>query len=487
VIAPVISLIATLPGQLWPVPLASAAARPSPGRAISSDPYRNRDSQHRTQVEPASFAVGSTIVAAFQVGRFFSGGASNIGFATSNDGGRTWRPGFLPRTTVHARPAGRYARASDPSVAYDARHRVWLISYLAVRGSTSTARSDVLVSRSVDGGVAWGVPVAVSATGHFLDKNWTTCDNTPTSRFYGRCYTEFDDVTRKALVLVSTSADGGSRWGAPLAPPGGAHGLGGQPLVRPDGILVVPYVGLDSPYFRTISSFASVNGGTTLTRSTPVSEADPHRPSGGLRASPLPSAQVDRTGRIYVAWADCRFEASCSANDLVLSTSSNGTMWSPARRIPIDPVGSGVDHFIPGLAVDQASSGRSARVGLTYYFYPSANCTIATCRLSVGFVSSTNGGVSWSGRRVVAGPMRLTWLPATSQGRMIGDYIATSISSGRVATAIFALARPLNGKTFDQAIYAGRLRVTGGGHRLGSEAAVAHSRAGNRPFLGPWH
>lgn len=38
VIAPVISLIATLPGQLWPVPLASAAARPSPGRAISSDP-----------------------------------------------------------------------------------------------------------------------------------------------------------------------------------------------------------------------------------------------------------------------------------------------------------------------------------------------------------------------------------------------------------------------------------------------------------------
>src|SRR2546430_17089442 len=47
---------------------------------LSSDPYTNPTSQHKTEVEPDTFAAGSTIVSAFQVGRFFNGGASNIGF-----------------------------------------------------------------------------------------------------------------------------------------------------------------------------------------------------------------------------------------------------------------------------------------------------------------------------------------------------------------------------------------------------------------------
>src|SRR5207248_8507756 len=53
----------------------------------------------------------------------------------------------------------------------------------------------VLVSRSTDGGLTWGNPVAVAtASGNQnLDKNWTACDNTPSSPFYGHCYTEFDD------------------------------------------------------------------------------------------------------------------------------------------------------------------------------------------------------------------------------------------------------------------------------------------------------
>src|SRR5437660_10142322 len=97
---------------------------------LSSDPFTNSTSQHRTEVEPDTFAFGSTIVSAFQVGRFFNGGASDIGFATSTDGGKTWTAGFLPVTTVNAKPAGPYARASDPSVAYDPRDKVWIISWL---------------------------------------------------------------------------------------------------------------------------------------------------------------------------------------------------------------------------------------------------------------------------------------------------------------------------------------------------------------------
>jgi len=54
---------------------------------ISSDPYTNPNSNHKTQVEPDTFAFGNTIVSTFQSGRFFDGGASNIGFATSTNAG----------------------------------------------------------------------------------------------------------------------------------------------------------------------------------------------------------------------------------------------------------------------------------------------------------------------------------------------------------------------------------------------------------------
>jgi len=50
---------------------------------LSSDPYTNRTSQHHTEVEPDSYSSGSPIVAATQAGRFFDGGSSNVGWATS--------------------------------------------------------------------------------------------------------------------------------------------------------------------------------------------------------------------------------------------------------------------------------------------------------------------------------------------------------------------------------------------------------------------
>ena len=75
-------------------------------RRLSRDPFTDEDGQHQTQVEPSSFAVGSTIVTAFQAGRMVDGGASGIGFATSKDGGAHWRSGYLPSLTTVSSPAG---------------------------------------------------------------------------------------------------------------------------------------------------------------------------------------------------------------------------------------------------------------------------------------------------------------------------------------------------------------------------------------------
>src|SRR5260370_9768838 len=154
---------------------------------LSTDTFTNPDSQHATEVEPDTFAFGNTIVSVFQVGRFFNGGASNIGFATSTNGGQSWTHGFLPSSTIFATPAGIYARASDASVAYDAKHKVWITSWLGLKDPVPSV-VDVLVSRSTDGGLTWGAPVAVAANGQFYDKNWSVCDYTPPSPHFGNGY-----------------------------------------------------------------------------------------------------------------------------------------------------------------------------------------------------------------------------------------------------------------------------------------------------------
>ena len=418
---------------------------------LSSDPYTNTNSQHKTEVEPDTFAFGSTIMSAFQVGRIFGGGAANIGFATSTNNGLSWTAGFLPGTTVNATPAGIYAATSDPVVAYDAMHGVWLVSYLGLFPNGNTSEVDVLVSRSTDG-LTFGNPVVVNNSGHFNDKNWTACDNTLSSPFYGHCYTEYDDNTLGDLIQMSTSGDGGLTWGAALPTADNAHGIGGQPLVQPNGNVIVPINGFAGTQF-TMMSFTSGDGGASWGKAYVFARIGFHHAAGGIRDSiPLPSAEMDAAGRVYAVWQDCHFEAGCSASDLVLSTSTDGKHWSKLTRLPLDARGSGVDHFIPGLAVDRSTSGSSARLALTYYYYPVSNCTTATCELNVGHSTSADGGASWTSGSQIAGPMTLTWFPNTSQGYMPGDYISTSFSGGPAFPAI-SVANAPSGSVLDDAIY----------------------------------
>src|SRR3954470_15727302 len=76
--------------------LAFAPAADAAVLQISSDPFTqatcraSSTTNHQTQVEPDSFANGSTIVAAYQVGRIYDGGACATGFARSTNNGASW-------------------------------------------------------------------------------------------------------------------------------------------------------------------------------------------------------------------------------------------------------------------------------------------------------------------------------------------------------------------------------------------------------------
>src|SRR5690242_10286989 len=359
---------------------------------ISSDPFTsatctaNNTTYHHTEVEPDSFSNGSTIVAAFQVARVFDGGGCAIGFSTTSNNGASWTNGLLPGITKWT-GGGSYDRVSDAAVAYDAKHSAWLISSLALLESGGVHGAAVLTSRSTDGGLTWSNPFT-TATGGGLDKNWIACDNTASSPFYGNCYTEWDNHGAGNLLQMSTSSDGGLTWGAPKTDNSGV--IGGQPVVRPDGTVIVP---IDNANETAVGALNSTNGGASWSAVTTIATIRHHSVAGSLREGALPSAEIDASGTVYVVWADCRFRRSCRTNDIVISHSLNatGTSWSAVSRVPIDATNSGIDHFIPGLAVNRRTSGSTAQLGLTYYFYPSGST-----QLSVGYVSSQNAGSTWS-------------------------------------------------------------------------------------------
>jgi hypothetical protein len=439
-------------GQFLILPLLLALALPASSQIslirVSIDNLTNSDSDHKTEVEPDIFAWGDTIVSTFHVARrpgSIGWGSGDIGYATSTDEGKTWTHGDLPGLTVNYEN-GTFGAAADPSVAYDAKHATWMISTLPLVGLNANAGKigDVAVSLSSDG-LTWGNPIMIDSTA-LDDKNWSVCDNTTTSPYYGNCYTEWDQAYGTGDVLMSVSSDGGQTWGPGLPSSDHAGGLGGEPLVQPNGTVIVPFQG------GGIDVFSSTNGGKSWGKSEAIATIDFHTVAAGMRDPDLPSAAIDGAGTVYVVWSDCRFRKNCAENDVVMSTSSNGTTWSSVVRIPIDATTSTVDHFLPGIGIDPSTSGSSAHITIVYYYYTNTNCSLSTCELYAGYTSSTDGGATWTAGAEIAGPMKVGSLPVSDNGPMLADYIGVTYSNGNAYTVI-PLAAALKGTTYNEAMY----------------------------------
>ncbi|MEA2444882.1 MAG: hypothetical protein QOJ12_2174, partial [Thermoleophilales bacterium] len=350
-------------------------------------------------------------------------------------------------------------------------HGVWMVSSIPITASLGVPQ--VIVNRSTNGGVTWTTPVTVATSSTAdLDKNWTACDNHPASPFYGHCYTTWDDHAAGNRLYTSTSTNGGLTWGTPKTTANNGTGLGAQPVVQPNGTVIVPAANANE---TAIIAYRSTDGGNSWSATSTVNSVSSHTVAGSMRTGPLPTAEIGDDGTVFVAWQDCRFRRACRANDIVYRSTTNGTTWSAVTRVPIDATTSGVDHFIPGLAV--TGSGTTTKLGLTYYFFRTAACG-SSCQLEVGYIQSNNGGSTWSTHTDVAGPFPVSQVPNTTQGRMVGDYISTSWLNGR-SYGSFAVAKaPSGGFAFDQALY-----VPTGGSGAAASAFVA-TAAGDRPVAG---
>lgn len=406
------------------------------GRRLSRDPYTNPDAQHETQVEPDSFTFGRTTVATFQVGRRFDGAATNVGYAVTTDDGRTWTSGLLPGLTIASRPAGPSARATDPVVAYDSAHGVWLISTLALDGRTTR----LAINRSTDGSTWDDALVAaeeVTQQGIAFDKNWIACDNSPESAFYGRCYLTYTHSSDNDMLVVTFTNDGGLTWSPPTEI-GARPAVGVFPVVRPNGDFLVVYLWETQP--AAIAASRSVDGGASFGPPVRIAEVGTFTCRiRGFRAYPLPSADVDAAGRVWATWHDCR-RSRTSANDVYVATSPSGLTWTA----PV-PVTAGRNAVLPAIGVDATT----ARVAIAYHRVGPAGIDVELVEWQGEATRSSRA------QRLSAQSMRLGWMPDTTSGRMLADYISVHYASGR-PLVVWVLASEPVGASLRQAVYATR-------------------------------
>jgi hypothetical protein len=180
--------------------------------------------------------------------------------------------------------------------------------------------------------------------------------------------------------------------------------------------------------------------------------------------------------------------STAAPNDIALSVMPGPTDATPEpsfgapARVPIEAdtgaLSNTVDHFIPAIAADPASSGSSARLALFYYFYPLAACVYVdnpsdSCSPRVGYVSSTDGGAHWSGPQSLSpGPPSLAVYARTlalggtgNGGPDLGSVLAAAVlPSGKLqgdATALFPVGIPVDG--LDESLYAPKNALLIGG------------------------
>lgn len=412
---------------------------------LPADPYSGvpgSTGTHRTEVEPSLASNGSTLVAAFQAGRHGAGGADNIDTARSTDHGRTWQGSSPPGITKVA--GGPFDGASDPSVAYDALHHTWLTG--AVDGNTVRPLA-VTVSRSTDDGRTFAAPVTAATGPGIVDKDWITCDDgVGTSRFAGTCYLTWEDGLSHQIYM-QRSTDGGATWSAPV-PPVGALGIGGEPLVRPEGRAFVPYVASGA-----LDVFGSTDGGATWTQSTQLAPLHERNFGTTLRTSATPSTAISADGHMFAAWQGCEPGPTCQTDKVLLSKSDSGFRWSKPVVVPTRP--GTVDSIAPAIAVQ--GQGLKTKMAITYYRDSHPGCA-EPCKLSVETVTSPDGGRTWSKRHVLATGIDTRWL-VNAEGPMFGDYIGEAFAPGGKAVSVFVKASAPSGGLFHERVFSNTLQV----------------------------
>jgi len=443
------------PAPAVPVAANTASSRtlafstPTFVRRISEDTLpATGTSEPDTQIEP-DIAMdpnnSQNVVAVFQQGRFPDGGSVDPGWATSHDGGHTWKTGNLPGLTTAV--GGPYDRASDPAVAFGPDGAAYAVT---LPFDNPTCPGGVGINRSDDGGLTWNNPVFLqrdTSCGVFDDKEWVAVDTFPASPFFGRVYVAWDRSTTSGQpIVLKYSDDRGQTWSSLITVSNaGAGTIGARPVVLPNGNLAMVYENFS---INKQVSQTSTNGGSSFGASVSINSIQSSDPPDQRAGSDLPSAAVDPvTGDIYVVWGDTRFRSD-GVNDAVISKSTDeGHTWSALSRANQDSLTDGISHLTPAVAAD------GGFVHVTYLTRAKVSGTYVN-RLNERYIVSADGGQTFGGELVLGPNINLRWA-AQAGGKLLGDYMGVAASADAAHAVWCRSSKPPIQEQYHQTAWSG--------------------------------
>jgi hypothetical protein len=405
-----LSLLVTLAAVL----IVGAAGAATLGVAqVTSD--TNRDAETSIAINPTD---PSNVLAAWIT---LEPTGNTCGYGVSFDGGVTWPTiGVVPG--IDKANGGSFDVAGDPSVVFDKDGNAFYtcLAFNLFPPSLGSAGA-IFVSKSTDGGVSWGAPVAARNTennpgksvSRFEDHQFITSN--PVNGDVYLTETEFA-AAGKPRILFLRSTDAGATWSSPVAISdrgGNASFQDSFSAVGQSSSTIYVTFGAFSnaslPNWNRIYIAKSTDGGQTfakpqlLQQITPLPDPLPNAP---WRSDNTLWIAVNRTtNQIYVNYSDYN---SGDADVKVMRVQDAGDHFEVQGITNLNAAESGSDQFFPFITVPA-----NGRVDVCYQdrSYTAGNALIfATCSFS------TDGGLTFTNQQVASPGFD------ASNNTFIGDY-----------------------------------------------------------------
>jgi hypothetical protein len=347
------------------------------------------------------------------------GADPTCGVGVSFDGGLTWSVGVIPGLTPAT--GGSFDLGTDPSVVFDKNGNAYYTCLAFNTFPPGTGSSGTIyVSKSTDGGVTWGSPVAAidpeslegQHLGDFVDHQFITA-NPVTGAIY---LTETDfNAFGKPMILFTQSKDGNRTWSKPVQindSGGNASFQDSFSAVGKDRNTIYVSFGAFSntglSNWNRIYLAKSTDGGASFSRPQLLREITPlpdPQPNAPWRSDNNLWVAVDRAAnQIYVNYAD--YNAG-DADIKLMRVRDLGSRFEVQGITRVNNDGPGSDQFFPFVTL---AGGRVDVCFQDRRYAPGNALIFTTCAFSI------DGGLTFANQQVTT-----TGFDA-SNNDFIGDY-----------------------------------------------------------------